>query len=176
VNGLRAIYKKNFLEWFIDKNADIFCIQETKAHREQLADDLIEREGYSSYFAQAEKKGKSYMVEYRVVKPRKSSIKDPIKLQKNERVECGEEYNENKNWSGWIWCKIQNNAGWVPKQIIEKYGNKGILLEDYNGTEFDIEVNEILIMERKLNGWIWGFKKETPNIKGWAPLDYLEKI
>lgn len=36
-----------------------FCIQETKAHREQLADELIEREGYSSYFAQAEKKGYS---------------------------------------------------------------------------------------------------------------------
>ncbi|GAI67326.1 unnamed protein product, partial [marine sediment metagenome] len=59
VNGLRAIYKKNFMDWFIEKNADIFCVQETKAHREQLPDDLIEREGYSSYFAQAEKKGYS---------------------------------------------------------------------------------------------------------------------
>lgn len=56
VNGLRAIYKKNFMDWFIDKNADIFCIQETKAHREQLPDDLIEREGYSSYFCPGREK------------------------------------------------------------------------------------------------------------------------
>ncbi|MCK5767985.1 MAG: endonuclease/exonuclease/phosphatase family protein, partial [Candidatus Atribacteria bacterium] len=33
VNGLRAIYKKNFTDWFKEKNADIFCVQETKAHQ-----------------------------------------------------------------------------------------------------------------------------------------------
>jgi len=25
VNGLRAIYKKNFLEWFDSEQADIYC-------------------------------------------------------------------------------------------------------------------------------------------------------
>jgi len=59
VNGLRAIYKKNFLEWFTENNADIFCIQETKAHREQLPEELLTRKGYFSYFAQAERKGYS---------------------------------------------------------------------------------------------------------------------
>ena len=59
VNGLRAVYKKNFLEWFIAKNADVFCIQETKAHQEQLPKELLERENYYSYFAQAERKGYS---------------------------------------------------------------------------------------------------------------------
>jgi len=59
VNGLRAIYKKNFTDWFKEKNADIFCVQETKAHREQLPDELLNQEGYLSYFAQAERKGYS---------------------------------------------------------------------------------------------------------------------
>jgi len=59
VNGLRAVYKKDFLNWFTEKNVDIICVQETKAHQEQLPDNLIKREGYYSYFAQAEKKGYS---------------------------------------------------------------------------------------------------------------------
>jgi len=59
VNGLRAVYKKNFLKWFEEKDADIFCIQETKAHQEQLSDELLNQEGYSSYFSQAERKGYS---------------------------------------------------------------------------------------------------------------------
>lgn len=115
------------------------------------------------------------MVEYIVIKHRKTPITNPMILQKDEKVECGEEYNENKNWVGWIWCKTDNNAGWVPKQIIDRNGNKGIILEDYNGTEFDIHVDEVIIMEKELNGWIWGYKKGAPNEKAWAPIDHLEK-
>ena len=32
VNGLRAVHKKGFLDWFDDENPDILCLQETKAH------------------------------------------------------------------------------------------------------------------------------------------------
>ena len=31
VNGIRAIYKKGFADWLKKENADIVCIQETKA-------------------------------------------------------------------------------------------------------------------------------------------------
>ena len=40
VNGLRAVHKKGFLEWFASANADIVCVQETKAHPEQLSEEL----------------------------------------------------------------------------------------------------------------------------------------
>jgi len=30
VNGLMAIYKKGFLEWFLKKRPDILCIQEIR--------------------------------------------------------------------------------------------------------------------------------------------------
>ena len=33
VNGIRAIVKKDFLNWFNDANADIICIQETMKER-----------------------------------------------------------------------------------------------------------------------------------------------
>ena len=71
VNGLRAVYKKNFLEWFDEQQADIYCIQETKSHIEQLPKNLIERPNYYSYFAQAERKGYSGVALWTKTKPEK---------------------------------------------------------------------------------------------------------
>ena len=36
VNGIRAALKKGFIEWLQAANPDVICIQETKAHKEQL--------------------------------------------------------------------------------------------------------------------------------------------
>jgi len=73
VNGLRAIYRKNFIQWFEDEEADIYCIQETKSHLEQLPKKLVERPGYEGYFAQAERKGYSGVALWSKVKPDKVS-------------------------------------------------------------------------------------------------------
>jgi len=73
VNGLRAIYRKNFLEWFDSEQADIYCIQETKSHLDQLPKKLIERPDYRGYFAQAERKGYSGVALWSKVKPEKVS-------------------------------------------------------------------------------------------------------
>jgi exodeoxyribonuclease-3 len=51
INGIRAIYKKGFLDWFKNENPDILCLQETKAHPEQLPDELLNVPGYKSYFS-----------------------------------------------------------------------------------------------------------------------------
>lgn len=56
VNGLRAIVKKNFLEFCNEVDADIFCIQESKLQEGQIELDLP---GYYQYFNYAEKKGYS---------------------------------------------------------------------------------------------------------------------
>lgn len=56
VNGLRAIVKKNFLEFFNEVDADIFCIQESKLQEGQIELDLP---GYYQYFNYAEKRGYS---------------------------------------------------------------------------------------------------------------------
>ena len=40
VNGIRAILKKGFLEFIENINPDIICIQETKAHPEQVELEL----------------------------------------------------------------------------------------------------------------------------------------
>lgn len=56
VNGLRAIYKKGFIDIFKDLNADIFCVQETKMQEGQIELDL---DGYYEYYNYAERKGYS---------------------------------------------------------------------------------------------------------------------
>jgi exodeoxyribonuclease-3 len=59
VNGLRAAYKKGFMEIFTAHGPDILCLQETKAQEEQLPSALRHVDGYKAYFSSAEKKGYS---------------------------------------------------------------------------------------------------------------------
>ena len=70
VNGIRAAYKKGFLDWMKKENPDILCIQETKAHEEQLADELKNVKGYHSYFCSGERKGYSGVAVYTKENPR----------------------------------------------------------------------------------------------------------
>jgi exodeoxyribonuclease-3 len=51
VNGLRAIHKKGFIEWLLKEEPDIICLQETKAHPEQLPDELKYINNFNSYFS-----------------------------------------------------------------------------------------------------------------------------
>jgi len=60
VNGIRAWYKKGAMNWVLSQNPDFFCVQETKAEVEQLTSDLLNPEGYFSYFSSSnERKGHS---------------------------------------------------------------------------------------------------------------------
>jgi len=60
VNGIRAALKKGFLDWLQVANPDVICIQETKAHKEQLELSLFEEAGYPfHYWFSAQKKGYS---------------------------------------------------------------------------------------------------------------------
>ena len=56
VNGLRAVMGKNFMEFFNDIDADIFCLQETKLQEGQIEMQLP---GYHQYWNYADKKGYS---------------------------------------------------------------------------------------------------------------------
>ena len=59
VNGLRAVHKKGFLDWFSSEDPDILCLQETKAHEEQLPLEVRSVAGYRSFFSTPERKGYS---------------------------------------------------------------------------------------------------------------------
>jgi len=74
VNGLRAVHKKGFLDWFARESPDILCLQETKASPEQLPPDLANIEGYEAYYSSAEKKGYSGVALFTKVVPDRVSF------------------------------------------------------------------------------------------------------
>ena len=71
VNGIRAAYRKNFFTWLQKQDADIVCVQETKAQVDQLTDEIIKPKGYFSYFNSAVKKGYSGVAIYSQIEPEK---------------------------------------------------------------------------------------------------------
>jgi exodeoxyribonuclease-3 len=59
VNGIRAIAGKNFFEDFNEMNADIFCLQETKALDHQVTETLNQLDKHFVYIYSAERPGYS---------------------------------------------------------------------------------------------------------------------
>ena len=59
VNGIRSVYKKGFAEFLRAHAPDVLCLQETRARRDQLADEMCSLLGYTSYFNAAERGGYS---------------------------------------------------------------------------------------------------------------------
>ncbi len=69
VNGIRAVMKKGFVD-FVDKSKpDILCLQETKAHPDQV-DKLLDDYGHH-YWNSADKKGYSGTAVFSKIKPLK---------------------------------------------------------------------------------------------------------
>ena len=56
VNGIRTCVSKNFMDFFNEVDADIFCLQETKLQENQID---LQLEGYFQYWNYAKKKGYS---------------------------------------------------------------------------------------------------------------------
>ena len=70
-NGIRAAERKGFFTWLAQQNADVICIQETKAQPEQLTAEAFRPEGYYCYYHSAEKKGYSGVAIYSKYPPDK---------------------------------------------------------------------------------------------------------
>ncbi|MDH4049804.1 MAG: exodeoxyribonuclease III [Gammaproteobacteria bacterium] len=63
-NGIRAAARKGFFDWMAEQNADVVCIQETKAQLHQLSDPCFSPVGYHCYYEDAVKKGYSGVAIY----------------------------------------------------------------------------------------------------------------
>lgn len=68
-NGIRAAERKGFFKWLQQQDANIVCIQETKAHEVQLKDAVFYPEGYHCFYHDAEKKGYSGVAVYSTNEP-----------------------------------------------------------------------------------------------------------
>jgi exodeoxyribonuclease-3 len=70
INGIRAAQRKGLLEWITTVQPDILSLQETKAHPDQLDEDLRQPPGYHTYWASSTvKKGYSGTALYSRIEP-----------------------------------------------------------------------------------------------------------
>lgn len=87
VNGLRAVLKKGFLEYLKAQDPDVICLQETKAHRDQVEIDLP---NYEEFWNSAEKKGYSGTAIFSKTHP--ISIQNGIQFDGKIPSELGDEF------------------------------------------------------------------------------------
>lgn len=70
VNGIRSAIRKGFLEWLNADPADIICLQEIKAVKDNIEYKLIDDMGFHQYWFPAEKKGYSGVAVFTKIKPK----------------------------------------------------------------------------------------------------------
>jgi exodeoxyribonuclease III len=69
VNGIRAAINKGFMDWLKTNPADVICVQETKAAKENLDHTAFNALGYEDYWFSAQKKGYSGVAIFTKIKP-----------------------------------------------------------------------------------------------------------
>lgn len=83
-NGIRSAAKKGFFEWLATTDADVVCIQETKAQESQLTDAIFRPQGYHCFYHDAVKKGYSGTAVYSRKKPLAVTTELGIELSDTE--------------------------------------------------------------------------------------------
>lgn len=69
VNGIRAAMNKGLIDWLKTDPADIICLQETKAHRDNVDHKQFTNLDYYDYWFSAQKKGYSGVAVFTKIKP-----------------------------------------------------------------------------------------------------------
>ncbi|CAA0118731.1 Exodeoxyribonuclease [Halioglobus japonicus] len=80
-NGIRSAASKGFFDWLGAEQADVVCIQETKAQVHQLTDPVFTPPGYHCFYNDAIKKGYSGTAVYCKVEPQRVTTRlgwDPL--------------------------------------------------------------------------------------------------
>jgi exodeoxyribonuclease-3 len=58
-NGIRSAARKGFFRWMAAQDADVVCVQETKAQEHQVPPELLDLAEYRAVFVDAQRKGYS---------------------------------------------------------------------------------------------------------------------
>ena len=69
LNGIRSAASKGAFRWLREQDADVICLQETKAQVDQLDGHDVDIPGYHRYFYDAQRKGYSGVALYAKRKP-----------------------------------------------------------------------------------------------------------
>ncbi|MDD4607452.1 MAG: exodeoxyribonuclease III [Patescibacteria group bacterium] len=80
INGLRAIVRKNFINWFNKTQPDILCLQEIKTQAKDLPTEVLQLKNYQLYINSADKKGYAGTAVLTKIKPLKIINSTGIKI------------------------------------------------------------------------------------------------
>lgn len=94
INGVRAAVKKNLVGEIHESQADIYCLQETKAQDDQVLDALDHLEGYYMYTNSAEKKGYSGVAILSKAEPIKVTLDMGVEKHDKEGRVIAAEYDD----------------------------------------------------------------------------------
>jgi len=83
VNGIRSVYRKNFSSWLKKNQADFYCLQEIKAQKQDIPEELKKIKSYYTYFSFAQKKGYSGLAI--ITKHKPISVVDKLGYQKFDK-------------------------------------------------------------------------------------------
>lgn len=151
VNGIRAIQKKGLLDYVRTEQPDVLCLQETKAHPEQLDASLTAPEGYYvSYHSCAVKKGYSGVATFSRVAPERVGIHFGVeKFDCEGRVLCSDfgefvlfnVYFPNGGMEHRLPYKLEfYDAFFEHCQTLRKQGRKLLVCGDYNTAHKEIDL------------------------------------
>lgn len=151
-NGIRAAHKKGFFEWLEKQEADVVCIQETKAQVHQLEDPAFHPN--HAYYHDAEKKGYSGVALYCKKKPDQL-----IKGMGNEEFDSEGRYIE---------------AQFGNLSVISLYMPSGSAKEERQQVKYrcmDFLMKKILEMKESGRDYIicgdWNIAHKNEDIKNW---------
>ena len=164
VNGIRACVKNGFFEFIENRKPDVLAIQETKAQKEQLSGDILNIDGYESYWHSAERRGYSGTAIYTKIEPKSVENIGSEKYDREGRtiivdfeeftlVNCYFPNSQNERARLDYKLDFCDYLLWKLKKIVES-GKNVILVGDYN-----IAHNEIDLKNPKSNenspGFYW---------------------
>ncbi len=153
-NGIRAAHRKGFFIWLQKQQADVICLQETKAQVHQLTDEMLKPEGYLGFFNDAEKKGYS-----------------GVALYSRKQPDCV------TNKLGWFWADNEGRflqADFDKLSVISIYLPSGSSSEERQAVKFDFMERLMPVlrkMRKKHRNYIicgdWNIAHQEIDLKNW---------
>lgn len=160
VNGIRAAAKKGFFDWLERQDADVVCIQETKAQEHQLEAEHFYPQGYHCYYVDAEKKGYSGVAIY--------SKKEPLKVI----TKLGEGFEDMDAEGRFIQADFDSDMGKL--SIVSLYLPSGSSKEERQQVKFSFMerfTERLKAMRRQRREFIicgdWNIVHKEIDIKNW---------
>jgi exodeoxyribonuclease-3 len=153
VNGIRAAMKKGFIDWLKTNPADIICIQETKAQKDNVDHKQFTDLGFHDYWFSAQKKGYSGVAVFTKIKPDHVEYGTGLKLSDDEgrviQLDFGDIRLINAYFPSGTSGDLRQNFkyGWLDEFLnylntLKKKYPKLILCGDYNIAHKEIDIHD----------------------------------